>query len=206
MAREETAAVPPRSHWPSFLRGGERGAIFARLSESDPLRLGERSARRLRERWLLIDPDRAHARAVALCADGAASEEPPRDLAAWTLEKIDLALEQLLRTDEENERNAEPPGAEELSFPLLTNSLMITPEQVRRVAVAFNALEPLSRRAFFELLVEGRDVLEVLEQGPWDADGLHDHVTRCLGSLGYPVPPRQASLNTRFPKPRKEPQ
>jgi hypothetical protein len=53
-------------------------------------------------------------------------------------------------------------------------------------------------------MIDGREVIEVIEGGPWDADQLHDHITLCLGTLGYPVPPRKSSLNARYPKKGKE--
>jgi hypothetical protein len=144
--------------WPSFLRGDDASHIHARMGNGDPLRLRERSARRLREVWYLLDPDRLFARAVAACAESAAHDEPPPDLDAWALEMIDRAVDQLVHADREAEHTKHStPTDEEKDFPLLTESLMLEPEDVRRVSVAFNALDALPRRAFFELMIEGRE-------------------------------------------------
>jgi hypothetical protein len=179
------------SSWPRFLRGSDAQEILARLSEGDPLHLVEATARRLREVWILLDPERAYRRALAVCAKAASKEDPPEDLATWVRAKIDLALEQLVRQDREAERaRPETLSEEEKTFPLLTESLFLDPELVRTASVAFNSLEALPRRAFFELLIEGRELAEVIEAGPWDSDGLYDAVQTALATVGLDVRPK----------------
>ena len=97
-----------RAAWPSFLRGENASAISERLGQGDPLRLRERSALRLREQWVLLEPDRVFYRALGVCADAALLDEPPVDLEAWVALKIDLAIEQLVLGDRVGER-AQPP-------------------------------------------------------------------------------------------------
>jgi hypothetical protein len=60
---------------------------------------------------------------------------------------------------------------------------------VRFVSVSFNALGSLPRRAFFELLIEGREVPDVIEAGPWDEDGLYEALQTALATMGLDVPP-----------------
>ena len=50
MALEGASRGEEKAYWPGFLRGDAR-EILGRMLESDPLRLRERSAVRLRERW-----------------------------------------------------------------------------------------------------------------------------------------------------------
>jgi len=179
-----------RAAWPSFLRGKSSEEILPRLSEGDPLHLREGSARRLREIWFLLDPDRVYLRALAVCADAVPCEEPPADLSAWTQGKIDLAIQQLVSKDLDAElAHPELLTDEEKNFPLLTDCLMLEPDLVRAASVAFNSLEPLPRRAFFELLVVGRELEEVIEAGPWDRDGLYEAVQTALATLGLDVLP-----------------
>jgi len=187
------AHVPERRYWPNFLRGEPR-EIHARMLENDPLRLRERCAVRLRERWLLVEPDRAFARAAARVALSVALEDPPANLERWTLERIDQALDQILEADRQAELVGDPPDEEQRTFPLLTDSLLVDPARVRAVALSFHALDELARRAFFELLIEGHEVPAVLESGPWDADQLHDHVTSALRALGFELPARTRSF------------
>ena len=190
METKEASRKPEPACWPSFLRGADASEILAHLNEGDPLRLQEASARRLREVWILLEPERVFLRALAVCAKAASKERPPADLAAWARDKIDLAIEELVHRDREAERaDPELVSDEEKAFPLLTDSLMLDPELVRSASVTFNALDALPRRAFFELLIEGREVAEVIESGPWDEDGLYVAIQTALATVGLDVPP-----------------
>lgn len=183
-------ATPVRASWPSFLRGGDAQEIHARLSQGDPLRLLEFSARRLRELWFLLEPERVYYRALGVCADAVSREDPPDDLSAWTRAKLDLTIEQLVAADLEAELNhPECVSEEQKTFPLLTDSLFLDPELVRSASVAFNSLDALPRRAFFELLIEGREVGECIESGPWDEDGLYQAIQTALATVGLDVQP-----------------
>ncbi len=171
--------------WPSFMRAECASHLVERMKDTDPLRLREGAARRLRQLWFLVEPDRAFCRAVAVCAESAMREPPPEDLAAWALSKIDLAIEQLVRSDRVAERaHPELLDEEENAFPLLTECLMLDPKLVRAMTVEFNALDALPRRAFYELLIEGREVADVIESGPWDEDGLHAAIQTALAPFG----------------------
>lgn len=193
METKEASRKPEPVFWPSFLRGGDAHEILARLSEGDPLRLQETSARRLREVWFLLEPERVYHRALAVCAKAAAKEAPPADLGAWSRAKVDLAIEQLVSKDSEAEQaHPELVNEDEKVFPLLTDSLMLDPELVRFTSVAFNALDPLPRRAFFELLIEGREVGEIIEAGPWDEDGLYKAIQTALATMRLDVPSEAA--------------
>ncbi|NOT30566.1 MAG: hypothetical protein HOP15_08990 [Planctomycetes bacterium] len=142
----------------------------------------------MREVWILLEPDRVTSRALGVCANAAPCEDPPQDLAEWTLSKIDLAIEQLVHADREAESaDLGLSPEQDVQFPLLTESLMLDPALVRTASVAFNALDPLPRRAFFELIVEGREVADCVEKGPWDADGLYAAIQTALGTLGLDV-------------------
>jgi len=185
--------IPDRRYWPNFLRGEPR-EIHARMLDSDPLRLRERCAVRLRQLWLLIEPDRAFARAAASVALAAQLDDPPADLESWVQARIDQALQQILEADRLAELAGDPLDAEQRNFPLLTSSLLVDPDKVRAIGFAFHALDDLSRRAFFELMIEGREVLEVLDAGPWDADQLHDHLSAALRALSFNPPVRKRSL------------
>lgn len=190
MGSDGTSSQAPRRYWPAFLRGEDPREVYARLiGDGDPLRIQERVAKRLREVWLLVEHDRLVTRTAILCAKGALAEPAPEDLEAWTLRKIDLALEQLVRRDEEAEQR-EPSFVEEEEkvFPLLTHALLREPQRVREHSVRFNALEPLARRAFFELMIEGREVLEVIEGGPWNRESLRAYVLQALAALDFQLP------------------
>jgi hypothetical protein len=183
-----TGGTSSGGSWPSFLRGEDDHEIFSRLGECDPLRLRERSARRLRERWILVEPDRAYVRALAACAHAARREPPPVDLDSWVLSKIDLAIDQIVQADGEAERvRPDVVENEEKQFQLLTECLFIEPDLVRSTTVTFNALDDLARRAFFELCIEGRELPEVVESGPWDEGTLYEAIQAALAPFGLDV-------------------
>jgi len=192
-----------RIAWPSFLRGENASRISERLSQGDPLRLRERTALRLRERWILLEPDRVLYRALGVCADAALLDDPPPDLEAWVGLKVDLAIEQLVLGDRDAER-AQPDlsSDEEREFPLLTECLMLDPELVRAATVAFNRLDALPRRAFFELMILGRTHEEVIEAGPWDEDGLYAAIQTALATLGLDAQPEPPEDRVRKGKKR----
>jgi hypothetical protein len=182
---ERGASGEARRAWPSFLRGEDVHEVYAHLCNGDPLRVRERSARRLRETWYLLEPDRVCDRALPVIAFAARSSEPPEDLEAWTFAQIDRTIAQLVRADAEAERTR--PGIltdEERRFPLLTQSMYLHPDLVRTASVAFNALPPLPRRAFYELLIEGMDVHECVERGPWNHDELYIAIHESLAAVG----------------------
>src|SRR5262245_50277031 len=106
MGMGEASVDERRPGWPSFLRGAGSEEVLARLTQGDPLRLREGTAKRLREVWILLDPDRVYNRALGVCADAAPCEDPPADLGEWTRMKIDLAIEQLVRADREDENSS----------------------------------------------------------------------------------------------------
>jgi hypothetical protein len=73
---------------------------------------------------------------------------------------------------------------EDGQFPLLTDCLVIEPELVRAATAAYNALDDSARRSFFELMVEGKPVSEVVEAGPWDRNQLYEAIRRAMATLG----------------------
>ena len=83
-----------------YLRGESPGEILSRLCEGDPLSLGTMSTKRLRERALLIHPERLYVRALARTAYAAAwgyEGDPPLD--QWLGERIDQTIESLIEDD-----------------------------------------------------------------------------------------------------------
>ena len=193
MGRDGASTDAPRRYWPAFLRGEDVREVYSRLiGDGDPLRIQERVANRMRQVWFLVEHERLVTRTAVLCAKGALAEPAPEDLEAWTVGKIDKAIDQLLRRDEEAEQR-EPALVEEEEkvFPLLTQALLRDPGRVREHSVRFNALEPLARRAFFELMIEGRELMEVIEGGPWNRETLRSYVLQALAALDLPLPPER---------------
>ena len=113
-----------------------------------------RSARRLRLRWLCLDPDRVHALAISRVAVRAPAYRGSPDLGTWLDERIDDAIEALLRTELEEERAGCPrPVSPDSRDEFLAEQLGLPCPLGRAASVAFNLLVPETRRVFFALAV-----------------------------------------------------
>lgn len=138
------------------LLAGTPREILARIVPGDPLQIRPRVAGRVRGRALLLDTDRVLVRALALCARQADRWRGRPALEAWLEACVDQAIDDLL---------AEAPGggtAAELPqpgvFELLAEPLGLDPPGMRQACARFNRLDEPVRRAFFALVLEGRDL------------------------------------------------
>jgi len=126
---------------------GPPEVVLARLRGEDPLRLRARVARRLAERALLLDLERALLRvqaAVALAGAAACGVEEPE---AWLEARVDEALGQLLA---EERAGPASPALVRLCAPLGLDG-----ERLASACARFNHLPAEVRRAFFALVLEG---------------------------------------------------
>ena len=145
VASRPTAAPQGRNQ--DLFRGGAR-RVLARLLEGDPLLLRPRVAARLRARCLLLDAERVLLSALATCArEGAARRQRP-GFERWLDEVVERAV------DERLQRCEEPSAA----FVELALPLGFEPGHLARASARFNALDGAARRAFFELVLVGRDL------------------------------------------------
>ncbi len=180
---EPASIAPPRYE---LLQGADPESILARISQGDPLRLCALVGKRLRERSLMIDPDRVHEKSLAVMALAAArATEPQLDL-EWVLKALDLAIERVLREDREEERVAAGcPPENPAHYAFIHLAFATEPGMTRSAAVAFNDLPPLARRAFYALLVEGKSVEECLEEGLGPREFLRMNILQSLKALGH---------------------
>lgn len=128
---------------------GERAAASP---EHD--RLVALCAAALRERALLLDPERVAAH-LRRRRHGARRGAPPVVGAALAA-GLDAALRRLEAEDRSAERRAARHDALEGAHALLVQAFGIPPERARAAALAFNALARESREAFFACVVAGR--------------------------------------------------
>ena len=157
--------------------------ILERLATGDPLGLEESGARRIRERFHLIDPDRLFQRSllrVALAAPGPGREEETFE--HWLTDRIDEAIGEALRQDQERLIAGDPPPRPE-HHDFMDEWMGIEPEAALAAAVRFNGLPRKARRVFFELIVEGKSVARCLEDGLGPAEMLRVNARRALSAL-----------------------
>ncbi|MCI0657230.1 MAG: hypothetical protein L0170_09190 [Acidobacteria bacterium] len=172
-----------------LLRGAGPEEILARISPDDPLRLYEIAASRLRERFLLIEPEHAHERLLVRLAF-IGPQTPEADLSLpWVLQQADLVIQRLL--DEEREEERKSPfdcDPEDERHRHMRAAFLVEGRFARTASFSFNNLPERARRSFFLLLLENRSVEDCLGLGFWEKEELRRDIWRCLGALGYPDP------------------
>jgi hypothetical protein len=170
-----------------LLSGGKPDTIYARLSTGDSLRLHERGTQRVRQRWLLIDPERLFEHSLFRVAQAAPllTREAPFD--AWLTDRIDAAIADVLRQDQEAVLSGAASWQEE-HYAFLEEWMNLEPLEAMRASVRFNGLAEPARRAFFALLVDGKSVAACLEEGLGPPEALRENarlgVTALIGPLG----------------------
>jgi hypothetical protein len=174
----EEALVPKSSGvlpgWQTLLSGSPR-EVLSRLVQDDPLGLRGRIAERLRADALLLDGDRAHLRALARISRCSGSYRGRPELSEWVDGAVRESVEELVRErheharrlprardDRERERRTEPASAPETrdgdAFEALAGPLGLEPSSMRVACSAFNVLPFADRSAFFDLVLEARDL------------------------------------------------
>jgi hypothetical protein len=142
------------------LRGKSPREILSKLCNGDPLALGMRSMKRLKDRALLIHPERVYVRALARTAYAAAwgyEGDPPLD--QWLGERIDQTIESLIEDDLTDELSGTPPEEEdEEYFAWVARAADADLWLARRLCLVFNGMPLRSRRPFYDVVVEGKSV------------------------------------------------
>jgi len=187
--------VVRRPHWRRLLSGSSPREVLARLVNGDPLGVRELVARRLREHGYLLDADRVFLRAIARCARFSARYRGQPALEEWLVERVDEALGDLLNEDlEAVRRRAAMSGTPDSSGPSgpegggvaggahedFARPLGLDPARMRLACVAFNHLDLPARRAFFDLVIEGRSLDALARSSGTSATDLARRARRAL--------------------------
>jgi hypothetical protein len=144
------------------IRGKPAADSLSRISNGDPLKLYPLCARRIRETYFLLDPDRVFERALAEVAVGLELEAERCEAPEWLLEKIDLTVQSILEHDRADEHEGLPPDHPETHFRLFIEAFYVEPPLARLSSVRFNALDERLRMGFQKLMIDGLPLEEVL--------------------------------------------
>jgi hypothetical protein len=181
---DEARRMKERAGMLSRLLRGSPEENLARLAEDDPLRLLTWSATRLRERFLLVDPERIFVRALGQIAfDGAGSTETLDT--GWVQARLDRSIDIVLDEEREEERSMPfqcPP--EDPRYGGL-REIGVVGIFARTASTFFNAAPHHARLAFIYACLERRTLDECLRAGSWNLKSLHEDIWSGLRTLGY---------------------
>lgn len=126
------------------------------LAEYDVLALRPRVVRRMRERYMIFDPERAWLRAIARAALYGVSEGRKTIDAAWLEKVVERSLQDLIEDDRDDEFNKLPLDRYvEHDFGILIEALGVPVQRSRLATVRFNDLPDERRRLAFRTIIEG---------------------------------------------------
>ena len=192
---------PPEGSSGALARRLGRAALLAPLpleaklgsiTGGDPLALYPLAAARARERCLVLDPDRVFDESIFNVVALSVVLEERDDFDAWLLERVDEALENLVRRDSEALRRGVLDTARvRESSEYLTGCLGLPAGEGLAAATRFNRLPFRTRRTFFALLVEQRPLEDCLRAGLGPREDLRE---RAIGAVEAILGPRPESV------------
>lgn len=161
-ARPATSTEPPAPEAPTsvhaLLHGRSPREILGRIVPNDPLRMRGRVGRLLETQALLLDADRVHLRALALCARAAVRYRGRPELESWLEARAEEALREVLEEGEETLPGDAAATREQGAFESLAPPLGLDAGEMKRACARFNRLPAAERRAFFELVLRARSL------------------------------------------------
>ncbi|HVS18781.1 MAG TPA: hypothetical protein VMT18_09305 [Planctomycetota bacterium] len=166
--------------WRAILAAASPREVLARLMNADPLGLARVVEERLRARAYLLDADRVFLRAAARCARLAGRYRGDPPLSAWLAERVDESLLELIDEELESLASGADPAGDLRVFESLAAPLGLDPARTRRACAVHNALDEAERRAFREVVLEGRDLDELARGGGRSATAIARSARRAL--------------------------
>lgn len=143
--------------------------LLARIVPDDPLGIGDRVSRRLREQARLVDRDQVALRAFALLARELAQETRGGSIEPLLRRVVDRALDEVLEEEARlallEPNTARGPKGEEhkktepaRAFVEIARPLGLDATDLRRACVRFNDLPLEVREAFFRVVLEAQPI------------------------------------------------
>lgn len=164
--------------------GKPASEVLARLANGDPLKLYTLCARRIRETFFVLDPDRVFERALASIAVGIEIEGEACLRPEWLTSAMDRAIQATLDRDQEEERIGMPAENPEEHFRLFVEVFYVEPPLARLSSVRLNGLEERVRKGFRLMLVEGRTPEECMQLGLGPPERLQRDILAALEAIG----------------------
>jgi hypothetical protein len=118
---------------------------------------------------------------IALFREDFDGQMPVRE---WVAERIDASIDELLGIDIEDERRGVPVREPyQPRFAYLIEMLGIPPQKTRRACIFLNEQPDGPRRVFYEAIIVGRPLEELVAEGVGDPDTIAGHLESALRAL-----------------------
>lgn len=178
---------------PAVLRGKNAREVLAALLCDDTLELSARCLARLRDQAVILPHQRLYLRTAARMAHAASTYRGAPPLDVWIAKCISISARQLLESEREWAHHGlgdDEPGAD--FHASLASVLGMEPQMLRRGCVRFNGQAYEVRRAFWDLVIEGRSLEQAAETDKVDRTILERRLQRAASALGIEPPQRPA--------------
>jgi hypothetical protein len=216
----EPSALP--AIWQTLFAGSPR-EVLSRLVQDDPLGVRGRIAERLRADALLLDGDHVHLRALARISRSAGAYRGRPELSEWVAGAVAESVEELVREMHEEARRrarnrddrartqpadttGDARGARDAdAFDVLAGPLGLDPGSMRTACAAFDVLPFADRTAFFDFVLESKDLDSCARAAGVNASEVARRARRALDVILGSVPGFVPDSKPALP-PRKEPE
>ncbi len=211
----------PVPAWQTLFAGSPR-EVLSRLVQDDPLGVRGRIARRLRADALLLDGDRVHLRTFARISRSAGSYRGRPDPTEWVAGLVAESVEEIVRemheqarrrarSREDRARTGSPDptkvadeAREADAFDVLAGPLGLDPGSMRTACAEFDVLPFADRTAFFDLVLESRDLDACARAAGVNASELARRARRGLDAIlgsgvGFAPDPKPMPLASAAP-------
>jgi hypothetical protein len=166
--------------------------VLQRLLDGDPLDLVPCTDRLVRERSVLIAPERVYHRAAARIAHAAMRYRGEPPLAEWIEGLFSIAIQELVAEDLDAERAGIPPATPwDPDYAMITEITGCQPAVARSVANAFNHLPHNVRRTTFAVLVEGKSLNRWVAEGHGPPERAREELLRGWKTLAAGIDPER---------------
>ncbi len=161
--------------------------ILRTIMKDDRLELWSRCADRLLERCYLVDMERLVARSAARIAYAGQTYEGVPEFTDFVRERIDYAMDELMREDREEERAGKPvvPG-EDSRYRFVSEVLGMELGVTRRGVCQFNVLDERIRHSFFALVVQSKRLRRYVAEGFGPPERVREQLRIAFEQLGAP--------------------
>jgi len=177
-ARMPTPAGP-QGEFPgaNILYGAAPKDVLERLLNGDPLNLAPMCLARLKERAILWLPEHILSLAMACVARDAWEYRGQPELSIWLRQRIDKSIHIALTKAHTDEQNGVPAVESDLPLlDLLVEGFGIHPSRTRLALLHFHSLDPILRRTFQAIFVDGHTFEAYAASGAGTVAQLEDQI------------------------------